>query len=497
MPDQRLNILEFITYPELLNDQSLSLAQRACLKAVYGLPLDAREREVYERATGRSDYVPVEQNEATFIVGRRGGKTSKIAAPIACYEVFRNHRLSRGERGCVMLIAPVKYQAEIAFRYIQAYVRSSPLLWKLVEKERQGQIDFKNGISIVCYPCSYITVRGVSVVCAICDEIAFWQHEETAANPEEEVLDALRPAMATFPKAKLIKISTPYRKEGILWREFQERSELDHLVWQLPSPEMNPTLEPRVLERARKQSEEKFRREYLAEFTENIVGWIDPEVLEPCIFRGRAELPRVGNATYVAAIDPAFVRNDFALAILHRTSDGPLVVDRVARWAGTKKAPLGFEFVCEEVVRILKQYGIGRVLGDQYCAPVVKQYLQKLGICYKEFTFGARTRSDLFGNLKHLLVQRKIELLEEPELLRQLRALEEHNAPSGNVDIRPAYGQKDDLAVAVALGAFELSSRVANYEHEGQVFVWKSSSMPALYQPRRGGLLGRSGWGSS
>jgi len=56
-------------------------------------------------------------------------------------------------------------------------------------------------------------------------------------------------------------------------------------------------------------------------------------------------------------------------------------------------------------------------------------------------------------------VQRKIELLDDPALLRQLRALEKNNAPSGNVDIRPAYGQKDDLAVAVALGAFELSNR--------------------------------------
>ncbi len=92
MLDQSLNILEFITHPQLLNDQTLSLAQRTCLKAIYGLPLDAEEREVHERATGRSDYLSVEHNEATVIVGRRGGKTSTIAAPIACYEAFRNHQ---------------------------------------------------------------------------------------------------------------------------------------------------------------------------------------------------------------------------------------------------------------------------------------------------------------------------------------------------------------------------------------------------------------------
>jgi hypothetical protein len=459
MDELSLNIVEFIRHAHVLNDQTLSVAQLTCLKAIYGLPLDAQERELYERATGRSDYLPIEQNEATVIVGRRGGKTSKIAAPIACYEAFCNHRLSRGERGYVMLIAPVKYQAEIAFRYIRAYVHSSPLLRERIKNERRGELEFKHGISIVCFPCSHVTIRGVSVVCAICDEVAFWRHEETAANPEEEVLDALRPAMATFPRAKLIKISTPYRKEGILWREYQQRAELDHLVWQLPSPEMNPTLQPAVLERAQRQSEEKFRREYLAEFTESTTSWIEGEVLDSCIVRGRRELPRVPGAVYVSAIDPAFVRNDFALAITHLSEGGTIVLDRIERWCGTKKAPLGFELVCEQVKRVLGEYNTNSVVGDQYCAPVIRQELLKLGIYYEDFVFGSHTRAEIFGNLKHLVVQRRIELLDNPELLRQLRSLEEQKTDRGQVDIRPSGGTKDDLAVAAALATSQLVRR--------------------------------------
>jgi hypothetical protein len=265
--------------------------------------------------------------------------------------------------------------------------------------------------------------------------------------------------MATYSTSKLIKISTPHRKEGVLWREFQQRAELDHLVWQLPSPEMNPTLQLSVLEKARKRDEENFRREYLAEFTDQIAAWVVPDVLDPCIVSGRIDLPRVENASYVVAIDPAFKHNDFALAVLHATGDGPVVVDRVARWAGTKKAPLGYEWVCGEIARIISEYGIREVMGDQYCAQVIKQYLDKLGIHYREYTFGAQTRADLFGNLRHLLVQRKIELLDEPVLLRELRTLEERCTPNGNIDIRPSHSQKDDVAVAVALGAFELTKR--------------------------------------
>jgi hypothetical protein len=459
MTKQPLTILDFIRHVHVLNEQSISPAQRTCLKVIYGLPLEETELEIYRRATGRETYLPKEHNEATIIVGRRGGKTSRIAAPIVCYEASRDHRLPKGEQAYVMLIARVKNQAQIAFRQIRHYLLNSPVLGREVVKVRQHEIVLRNGITIACYPCSHIAVRGESVVAVICDEMAFWQHEETAANPEEEVLAALRPAMATFPNAKLIKISTPYRKEGILWQEFQQRAELDHLVWQLPSPEMNPTLQPHILEKMRRRSEEKFRREFLAEFTDNIAGWIVPEVLDPCIIPGRSELPRVRNATYVAAVDPALKGNDFALAILHRQGEGPLVVDRVARWTGSKKAPLGYEWVCEEIARLLKDYRINRVMGDQHCAVVISQHFLKLGIKYEECTFGTHTRAELFGNLKHLLIQRKVELLNEPTLLRQFRSLEERKTARGQIDIRPRSGTKDDLAVAIALAARELSNR--------------------------------------
>jgi hypothetical protein len=456
---QPLNIIEFITHPELLNDQTLSVAQKAFLKAIYGLTLNAEEREIYQQATGRSEYASVEQNEATLIAGRRSGKTSKIGATIAMFEAFRDHHLSRGESGFVMLIAPTKKQAENTMRYIRAHLRSSPLLRKQVARWSRDEIELSNNVSIVCYPCSYVAVRGMSVICCICDELAFWQHDETAANPEEEVLAALRPAMATFPTAKMIKISTPYRKEGILWRDFQQRGELDYLVWQLPSQMMNPTLQPSVLEKERKRDEGRYRREYLAEFTDSINAWVVPDVLDPCIVPGRDVLPRIENAIYVVAVDPAFKRNDFALAVLHKTADGPIVIDRVSRWAGTKQTPLGYEWVCDQIARIANEYGIREVIGDQYCAAIIQQYFAKLGIIYREFTLSANRRPDLFVNLKHLLVQKKIELLDDPTLLQQLRALEERSESSGNIDVRPRYGHKDDVAVAVALAALELAKR--------------------------------------
>src|ERR1700730_7864549 len=142
---QPLNIIEFIMHPALLNDQSQSVAQQAFLKATYGLPLNSEEQVIYQRATGRSEIVPAEQNEVTLIAGRQGGKT-KSAAQIAIYEAFRDHHLARGDRASIVLVAPAKYQAEIAMRYIRGYLKSSPPLKRHVASERRHEVELTNGI---------------------------------------------------------------------------------------------------------------------------------------------------------------------------------------------------------------------------------------------------------------------------------------------------------------------------------------------------------------
>ena len=273
-----LNIIDFVTKMNLVEPGGPSLGHRTFLKAFYGLALNAEELEVYCKATGRTNYLPCEQKEVTAIVGRRGGKTT-LASEIAIYEAVRYRKLPRGARAYVLVVAPVLIQAQIAFEYIQKGFWGSPILKELIVAERRNRIELRNGITIACYPCSYIKLRGVGVVCAICDELGFWGHEESA-NPEEEVMAALRPAMATFPNAKLIKISTPYRKEGILWNDFQERNNLQHLVWHASTQEMNPTISADFFEKARQRDgDEYYRREYLAEFTDSIVGWMPRELL--------------------------------------------------------------------------------------------------------------------------------------------------------------------------------------------------------------------------
>jgi hypothetical protein len=453
------DIVEFIEHPDLLNDKSLSDTQKVVLRSIYGLFLTQTELDIYYACTCRATYEATEQREASIIAGRRSGKTSKIAVPIAIFETFRNHGLPPNEEAYVVLQAPQIAQARIAFRYIRRYLHNSRVLSRRIVRETKEEISFDNGITIACYPCSYVAVRGVTIVAAICDEMAFWPHDASAANPEEEILDALYPAMANVKNAKLVKISTPYRKQGILWTEYQRRAELDFPVFQVPTFLMNPTISAAELERYRKKGEQKFLREFMATFSENITSWIDPEILEPCIVRNRKELPRVPGVLYVAAIDPAFLHDDFALSIAHILPDGTIVLDLLVRWRGTKSAPLGFEMVLQEIKYHLDRYGIVDVSGDQYCAPVIRQQLLKLGIFYQDFRIGSHTKAEIYGNLKHLLIQRKIELRDDPELLEEFRNLEERAMDGGRVEIKSPGKKRDDLADVVAMCAYELSKQ--------------------------------------
>ena len=57
-------------------------------------------------------------------------------------------------------------------------------------------------------------------LCAILDELAFWR-DETSATPDEQTYRAILPALASIPGSILIGISSPYRRNGLLWRKYR------------------------------------------------------------------------------------------------------------------------------------------------------------------------------------------------------------------------------------------------------------------------------------
>jgi hypothetical protein len=107
-----------------------------------------------------------------------------------------------------MVIARDRRQARGVFRYVRALLIRVPLLAQLVEREGRDTFDLSNGVTIEIATASFRSVRGYTLVAGLLDEIAFFPTDD-AADPDYEIIDALRPGMATLPGAMLLCASSP------------------------------------------------------------------------------------------------------------------------------------------------------------------------------------------------------------------------------------------------------------------------------------------------
>ena len=440
-------------FGSLFKDQSTWASWKAALKAIFGLPLSSGELKTFRKFTGRKKQPENPFKETFLIVGRRGGK-SFISALIAVYlAVFKDWSefLRPGEIGYIMCIASDRKQAGVVLSYVRAILRL-PIFKGMVVNETKEEIELNNQVAIAVHTCSYRSLRGFTVLAAVCDEIAFWRHE--GANPAKEILTALRPAMGTVPDSLLLCISTPYSRTGPLYEAFRDKyqkDDPDSLVWVAPTREMNPTIDQKIIDKALKEDYSAARAEWMAEFREDVETFLPTEMIEAAVIHGRYELPKIKGVFHHAFTDPSGGRLDsFTLAIAHR-ENGKVVLDRVEE----RFPPFGPEDVAGEFAEILKGYGIHKVYGDRYAGEWVTQAFKKHDIT---LTHSDKDKSEIYLNFEPILAQGQVELLDNKRLLQQLRGLERKTRSGGKDRVDHYPGGHDDLANSAA-GAVVLAKQ--------------------------------------
>ncbi len=358
------DIVEFVTDPQLLA-LPLSPAQETLLRTIYGLPLPSKKHlTLYRQCTGREAYLRRPFPEVTVLAGARAGKDSRIAAPVVCYEgLFGGHqgRLAKGERGVIVLVAQDLRGTKVAYSYVRDYLAGSPLLASMVAEVLTSEITLTNGLTIACFPCTLRSLRGWSIPVGILDEVGFYRLEG-AADSDAEIQASIRRGMLAFPSTRLVKISTPYMKSGVLYEDFQAafgRDDPDRLVWRASSLLMNPTLKAERLERERRLDPDRFAREYEAEFAEDLEAFLPGPWVDQAAVSGRHELPPQRAVRYVAAVDPSGGGPDaFTLAIVHAEGEGPerrVVQDVMRGWARVGDRAPDLTGVVREIAEIVKE----------------------------------------------------------------------------------------------------------------------------------------------
>ena len=434
------------------------LPWRTMLIAAMGEPLEAEERALFAQLTGR-EREPLEQVEEFWgAIGRRSGKT-RAAGTLAAYVgglCDHSGYLAPGERGVIPILAATATQAGRAFMHAKAILTASPVLSEEIEGDPTSDtIRLTTGIDIEVRPANFRTIRGITAPLAIADEIAFW-HLEGSANPDGEILEALRPALATTG-GPLWVISSPYARRGELYktvrREYGAEGDPLVLVAKGPSRSFNPSLTQRVIDRAYARDAASAAAEYGGEFRSDVEAFLTREVVEACTATGRHELPPVPGVRYVGFVDPSGGSSDsFTLSIAHREG-ATGVLDAVRE----RRPPFSPDAVVEEFVGLLKAYGITTVRGDRYAGEFARERFRKLGIAYE---LADLTASDYYRELLPLMNSGRVELLDHPRLAEQLVALERRTARTGKDLISHPPQGHDDLANAVAGAVFAAVGKV-------------------------------------
>ena len=428
----------------------------AFLAAAFGLPMTDDQLATYRQFTGRTDPPTSPAREVWLICGRRAGKSLMLAIIGVFLAAFRDYRphLQPGERATIRIMAADKKQARTIFRYVAGLLTRVPMLRKLIQRQTADGFDLTNSVTIEIGTSSMKASRGYSFAAILADEAAYWPTDDSA-EPDVEVLRAVRPGLATIPGSMLLVASSPYAKRGALWEAFRDhygKTGDPILVWKADTASMNPALDKQVIADAYASDPIAASAEYGAEFRSDLEAYIDRQQVEGVTSSRVTVRPYAPGTAYAAFTDPAggSGKDGMTLAIGHREDD-MIILDRIEE----RSPPFSPEAVTAEYADILREYGLRSVYGDNYAALFSVEAFQRNGIEYRR---SKAVRSKLYLELLPILNAGRIDLLDHPKLVNQLSSLERSTGRGrDSVDHRP--GSHDDVSNAVAGVAWVLGTR--------------------------------------
>jgi hypothetical protein len=477
----KISMREALSEPALLGNVmggSSRYAWRVLLIAAAGEELTDDERETYTKLTGREREPGCLCHELIVAAGRRSGKTSALNAFVVWIACLCDHRavLAPGEQGVCLAISRDQRAAKLSLSYAAGTMKASPYLSQMIAGETLDSITLTNGISIEMRPCNKISVRGISAISIVADEIGFWFTETSSANPDVEILAACKPALLTT-RGPMLLASSVYARRGYLFDSYKRyhgsQGPADIIFAYATSRDLNPSLSQEDIDREIEKDPVRNRAEFLSIWRDDVEGFIPLEVVLACV-SDYYELPPSPSICYRCFVDCASgvpEGDSWAIAISHKLGDR-VVIDAIREI----KPPFSpSEVVNDILVPLCKNYRITSVVGDAYGGEFPRELIRNAGI--GSYELAAKHKSQLFADpFLMLLNSRKIDLPKNDVAIGQICSLERRTQPSGRDQIGHAPGGRDDLANAIA-GAADLAFNFVLFDQS-----WSWVNGPAVPQ---------------
>ncbi len=436
-------------------------AWRVLLIASQGEPLTADERVVFTALTGREREPDEMVEELWGIIGRRGGKTRAFAVAASYFAGFVDYEgvFAPGERGILPIMAASTWQASKALNYIKGVFNSVPTLADMVESATAELISLSNGVDIEVRPANMNTIRSGTFVAAVGDEVAFWKSDRKSKNPDHEILDAVRPSLATTGGPLLI-LSSPHARKGELYKAFRDhhgdKGDPLILVAKAASRTMNPSLKQSVIDRAYKRDKAKAGAEFGGNFREDIEDYVSLDTLIACTDDGVIVRPYRQGISYSAFTDPSGGSKDAMTLAIGHSEDGKAVLDALL----AVEPPFSPDEVVKTFCDLLKTYGVARVEGDRYGGEWPRERFRKHGV---QYDLAEMSKSQLYLSLLPMLNAGTVRLLDHEELRDQIADLERRVSRGTSDTIDHPEGGHDDIANAAAGALVRLDRPKARY----------------------------------
>lgn len=445
------------------------------------IPASMTEVEIYEFLTDKP-YDPkaiaeIRVNKIDLICGRRSGKTL-LSAIIAIYCAISNNWkpfLHKTPFATVLIMSHSREFSDEVLEVIKTLIENSPVLSRLINSTAKqttsamnlkvpwivadGVIEYSR-VQIKVGAASSKTTRGIAACAILCDEIAYWNLDESMKETDVKIMKAVRPAMKQFgDSAMLIKLSSPGIKQGILYNEYQaDRAGTlpkSYAVFKAPSWMMNTIIDAKEFVEEWELDQDGFDTEYRSNFAESLSNFMSPELVELARMKGVKFLPPLDTkeAKYFAAIDAAFKADRFTFSLVS-VRENRVTQHIVMGWEGTRKDPVKAHTVAQYIKTIIKDFPVDHVAADQYAFQPLKEIFDQYNVELKEYTFTSVFKKKIYFNLKKLVNSQQMDLLDHEQQAKELKELVVEQSATGTIKIGHPAGGKDDFADSLAIASF-------------------------------------------
>ncbi len=446
-----------VTFADAFRPRESWAPWRAFLCALEAAPMTAAEFELFKACTGRTSPPAAPFKEAHGVIGRRGGK-SAVAALLAIDACCADWApfLRPGELARAIIVSPTKDQSETVLRYCRGLIDMVPALRRRVVSDESMRIEFADQTAIEVFSSNWRTIRSRSASLVIMDELAFLR-DESGALSDKELVRAVMPMLGTLPGARVIGLSSPYAKAGVLYERHRDhfgRDDSRVLVWQASTEVQNPSYDRDFVAQAYADDPEAASAEHGAQFRSGLSQLFDIELVQSLVRSSPLEIERRDGFKYHCYLDPSGGRSDrFGAAVSHAEKDDRIVLDAVRTWP----APFEPAAVVAEAAAFIKSYGLRAATGDAYAGAWVPDAFKAHGI---EYRASPLNKSGIYLESVPIFAQGRAELPNLTLLIRELVALERRTARGGrdSIDHPPRF---HDDAANCACGALHLADKAA------------------------------------